>query len=121
MTEPLLTCDAVLAEPAYILLAESGEADAHEKMRRITLLCEKEGLSLAQALEREGVLDLMTKRLEGLGVAESEAFFEEPQRYRGKAAEKARAIGGKYRALMQDILAGSASAGSTSARKAASG
>jgi adenylosuccinate lyase len=106
-----MTGGSVMAEPAYILLAESGEADAHEKMRRITLLCEKEGLSLPQALEREGVLGLMTKRLESLGVAECSSFFEEPQRYRGKAAEKARAIGGKYRGLMQDLLAGAAASG----------
>jgi adenylosuccinate lyase len=101
-----MTGGAVLAEPAYILLAESGEADAHEKMRRITLLCEKEGLSLPEALAREGVRDLLTKRLASLGVAEPESFFEEPQRYRGKAAERARAIGGKYRLLMQDVVSG---------------
>jgi adenylosuccinate lyase len=103
-----MTGGGVLAEPAYILLAESGEADAHEKMRRITLLCEKEGLTLPEALEREGVLASMTKRLDYLGVADAASFFEEPQRYRGRAAEKARAIGGKYRVLMQDIAAGMA-------------
>jgi adenylosuccinate lyase len=103
-----MTGGGVLAEPAYILLAESGEADAHEKMRRITLLCEKEGLALSKALESEGVLASMTRRLESLGIADAASFFDEPQRYRGKAAEKARAIGGKYRALMQDIAAGTA-------------
>jgi adenylosuccinate lyase len=100
-----LTGGAVLAEPAYILLAESGEADAHEKLRRITLLCEKEGLSLPEALRREGVSELLAARLRSLGVESSETFFEEPRRYRGRAAEKARAIGGKYRQLMQDIIA----------------
>jgi adenylosuccinate lyase len=101
-----MTGGAVLAEPAYILLAESGEADAHEKMRRITLLCEKEGLTLPEALKREGVLDLLTKRLASLGVPKPESFFEEPWRYRGKAAERAVAIGGKYRVLMQDMVSG---------------
>jgi adenylosuccinate lyase len=101
-----MTGGGVLAEPAYILLAESGEADAHERMRRITLLCDKEGLSLPEALEREGVLGLLEKRLELLGVAGSASFFEEPGRYRGRAAEKARAIGGKYRGLMQDLVSG---------------
>jgi adenylosuccinate lyase len=106
-----MTGGAVLAEPAYILLAESGESDAHEKMRRITLLCEKEGLSLPEALKREGVAELLSKRLESLGVESNGAFFEEPWRYRGRAAEKARAIGGKYRALMQDIVAREANSG----------
>jgi adenylosuccinate lyase len=106
-----LTGGAVLAEPAYILLAESGEADAHEKLRRITLLCEKEGLTLPEALKKEGVLGLLTERLRALGVEDGARFFEEPRRYRGRAAEKARALGGKYRALMQDILAFEANSG----------
>jgi adenylosuccinate lyase len=101
-----LTGGAVLAEPAYILLAESGEADAHEKMRRITLLCEREGLSLRQALEREGVLSSLIERLSTLGVAGAASFFEQPQRYRGRAAERARAIGEKYRGLMGPIIQG---------------
>ena len=101
-----MTGGAVLAEPAYILLAESGEADAHEKMRRITLLCEREGLSLRQALEREGVLGPLTRKLESLGIEGASSFFEEPRRYRGRAAEKARAIGEKYAGLMRPIVQG---------------
>ena len=100
----------MLAEPAYILLAESGEADAHEKMRRITLLCESEGLTLREALERVGSLAALTARLEALGVEEPRSFFEEPQRYRGRAAERAVAIGEKYRGLMRELLADGASA-----------
>lgn len=105
-----MTGGAVLAEPAYILLAESGEADAHERMRRITLLCESDGLSLREALEREGALAPLTARLEALGIEGAASFFDEPQRYRGKAAERARSIGEKYRGLMQTFLAGTASA-----------
>jgi len=108
-----MTGGAILAEPAYILLAESGEADAHERMRRITLLCEEEALSLPEALEREGVLGLLSSRLEELGYSEGKRFFEEPARYRGRAAEKARAIGGKYRDLMQEILASAANSGAS--------
>jgi adenylosuccinate lyase len=100
-----MTGGSVLAEPAYILLAESGEADAHERMRRITLLCEKEGLTLRQALEREGALPALTRRLAALGVEGADSFFEEPQRYRGRAAERARAIGEKYRGLMAAVEA----------------
>jgi adenylosuccinate lyase len=98
-----ITGGAVLAEPAYILLAESGESDAHETMRRITLLCEREGLSLRAALEREGVLGRLVERLASLGVESGESFFDEPERYRGRAAERALAIGMKYRDLMQGI------------------
>lgn len=110
-----MTGGAVLAEPAYILLAETGEADAHEKMRRITLLCEKDGLSLREALEREGSLGPITEKLESLGVKQAGSFFEEPRRYRGRAAEKARAIGDKYRGLMGPIIGGSSAAAAASA------
>jgi len=99
-----MTGGAVLAEPAYILLAESGEADAHERLRRITLLCEEKGLPLKAALESEGVLPALTARLAALGVEGAPSFFEEPRRYRGRAAEKARRIGEKYRGLMQAAL-----------------
>ena len=95
-----MTGGSVLAEPAYILLAECGEAGAHEIVRRATLECEREGISLREALAREGILDRLTNRLESLGIPEASAFFEEPRRYRGRAAEKARAIGAKYRGLM---------------------
>jgi adenylosuccinate lyase len=96
-----MTGGAVLAEPAYILLAESGRSDAHEVLRRITLAAEREGLGFREALAREGDAWTAVKaRLEVLGVADPEGFFDSPERYRGRAAEKARAIGERYRALM---------------------
>jgi adenylosuccinate lyase len=95
----------VMAEPAYILLAESGENEAHEIVRRITLAAEREGLSFPQALRREeDVLGRIAGKMLGLGLirdeAEAPAFFENPARYRGLAAEKARTIAARYRKLM---------------------
>jgi adenylosuccinate lyase len=95
----------VMAEPAYILLAESGESEAHEVIRRITLAAEKDGLSFADALRRE---DAVLRRIAGkmleLGLvadeAEAPSFFENPARYRGLALQKAKAIAAKYRSLM---------------------
>ncbi len=101
-----MTGGAVLAEPAYILMAETGEKDAHEKLRRITLFCEREGLSLSEALEREGVLSSLTARLASLGVEDAGNFFSKPELYRGIAARKARSIGEKYRALMGAFIGG---------------
>ena len=96
----------IMAEPAYILLAESGVSDAHEVIRRITLAAEGEGLSFSAALEREpGVLAKIGGKLAELGLVkkaeEARAFFEKPEHYRGLAAEKARSIAAKYRALME--------------------
>ena len=95
----------ILAEPAYILLAESGVSDAHEVIRKITLAAEKGGLSFAQALAGEpAALDRIGKKMAGLGIVpsagEALSFFEQPERYRGLAAEKARTLAAKYRKLM---------------------
>ncbi len=96
-----LTGGAVLAEPAYILLAEAGLPDAHERLRRITLAAEREGLSLAEAIAREPEAEAaVTTRLSALGLPPATQFFADPAAYRGRAAEKARAIGEKYRALV---------------------
>jgi adenylosuccinate lyase len=95
----------VLAEPAYILLAESGVSDAHEVIRTITLKAESEGLSFAAALasDKES-LARIGEQLAKLGLIEKAAaalqWFEKPESYRGLAAEKAKALALKYRKLM---------------------
>jgi adenylosuccinate lyase len=94
-----------MAESAYILLAESGESEAHEVIRRITLSAEKEGLGFADALRREeAVLRRITAKMLELRLVEDEtealSFFENPARYSGLAAQKAKTIAAKYRSLM---------------------
>jgi adenylosuccinate lyase len=96
-----LTGGSVLAEPAYILLAEAGLPDAHERLRRITLAAEAEGLSFHEALARdEATSAILSERLAALGLPAASEFFSHPESYRGRAAEKARSLGEKYRSLM---------------------
>jgi adenylosuccinate lyase len=95
----------VMAEPAYILLAESGVSDAHEVIRKITLRAEREGLSFAAALAGEGeALSRIGGKMAELGLVPAAgaalSFFEHPENYSGLAAKKARTIAAKYRALM---------------------
>jgi adenylosuccinate lyase len=95
----------VMAEPAYILLAETGVSNAHEVIRRITLAAEKENISFAAALARENeLLEKIGEKLAQLGLintaAEVLSFFENPQAYRGLASKKARALAEKYGKLM---------------------
>jgi adenylosuccinate lyase len=95
----------VLAEPAYILLAESGVSDAHELIRKITLAAEKEKLSFAEALAKESeILERIGKKMAELGLIDNEsgalAWFENPGQYRGLAAGKAKELSVKYRNLM---------------------
>jgi len=97
---------SVLAEPAYILLAESGRPDAHEEVRRLTLEAEEEGLSLSEVLRRHSdVRDVLFERLKALGYSDPEGFFAAPEFYRGLSAKKARALGEKYRALARRWIA----------------
>jgi adenylosuccinate lyase len=95
----------VLAEPAYILLAESGVSDAHEVIRKITLNAEKSNISFAQALVQEpDVLEKIGGKMMELGLVaspkEALAFFNKPERYCGLAAHKAKSLARKYKALM---------------------
>jgi adenylosuccinate lyase len=98
----------VLAEPAYILLAETGVSDAHEVIRRITLAAEKEKISFAKALSKEPdvLLRIGVKMFElGLISAKTDvaalAWFEKPEQYCGLSVKKAKALSSKYRKLME--------------------
>lgn len=95
----------VLAEPAYILLAESGESDAHEVIRRITLDAEARGVSFAEALAgRPETLARIGGKMAELGLVgraeDALEFFQNPERYRGLAAEVSAELARKYRALV---------------------
>jgi adenylosuccinate lyase len=97
--------DGILAEPAYILLAETGVSDAHEVIRKITLNAEKEHISFSKALANEPqVLERIGGKMKELGLIASPdlalTFFENPQCYRGLAGEKAKTLAEKYRKLM---------------------
>jgi adenylosuccinate lyase len=99
----------VLAEPAYILLAESGVSDAHEVIRKITLTAETEKLSFAEALAKEPeVLERIGKKMADLGIVGSAgtalAWFEKPEQYRGLAVKKAKELSMKYKQLMKKII-----------------
>lgn len=81
--------DGILAEAAYILLAEGGDPDAHEHVRLSTLEAEKTGKSLMETLQNHPDLwerlDRQCRRTLNLT---PEEFFSSPELYRGKAKEK---------------------------------
>ncbi|MEW5816736.1 MAG: lyase family protein, partial [Spirochaetota bacterium] len=99
-----LTKDMLLSEAAYILLSISGIGDAHEKIKQITLACEKNGISLLEALGREDNLwRAVTARLAETPGLPAEDFFTKPELYRGKAVQKALALAAKYKLLMEEF------------------
>jgi adenylosuccinate lyase len=92
----------VLAEPAYILLAESGVSDGHEVIRKITLDAETNGITFYEALRKNAdAFGRITAQLEKLGIEDPSGFFANPERYRGLAAEKAERLAKKYGDLMR--------------------
>jgi adenylosuccinate lyase len=97
----------ILAEPAYILLAETGVSGAHEIIRRVTLKAEKERLTFAEALSGEKeAFDRIAGKMAELGIAPSKAealsFFAHPEQYCGLSAGKAKTIAAKYKKLMEN-------------------
>jgi len=106
------TASAVMAEPAYILLAESGHKEAHEVIRKITLTAEREGFSFYQALAGEKeIMRCIGEQLIRNKMADPKAdnpqdaailFFNKPENYCGLAAKKAAELAGKYRTLMKE-------------------
>lgn len=92
----------VMAEPAYILLAECGVSDAHEVIRKITLTAETKKITFYEALKAESeVFTMVTERLKKLNFDEPEDFFAKPERYRGLANKKAKTLSEKYKTLLQ--------------------
>ncbi|MBO8450724.1 MAG: adenylosuccinate lyase [Spirochaetes bacterium] len=97
----------VLAEPAYLLLAEAGVSDAHEVVRKITLEAETAGIPFYAALKNHpDVFAKISAQLAGTGISDADGFFADPARYRGIAAEKASALAAKYSRLMEDLPIG---------------
>lgn len=92
----------ILAEPAYILLAESGVVDAHEVIRKITLDAEKNAISFFEALSKDKeTFSAIIAQLEKIGVKDPHGFFANPDRYCGLSAQKARSLAQKYAKLME--------------------
>jgi adenylosuccinate lyase len=83
----------VLAEPAYIILSQQGEADAHETIRRLTLAADQQKVPFLTVLKADqGVWAKLSKGLAELGQMPPEQFFAAPANYCGKAPEKAKGL-----------------------------
>ncbi len=92
----------ILAEPAYILLARQHEPHAHERIRKITLAAEKEGIPFHAALMREK--DVWKKLVHGLETSGLDAdFFQKPSQYRGLSADRARELCRTWRSTLEKL------------------
>jgi adenylosuccinate lyase len=76
----------VLAEPLYIIMAFLGHPDAHEVVRKLTLLAQKEKLTLTEAMTFEE--ELLRPYIEKMSEYQKQ-LLSDPDMYIGKAKEKA--------------------------------
>jgi len=78
----------IVAEPLYILLAAAGHPDAHEAVRKLTLMAQETDFSLRELVEQsqelQGYWDKFTRRQKEL--------ILKPEKYTGIAAEKTEKI-----------------------------
>lgn len=85
--------DHILAEPFYIILAVLGHPDAHEKVRKLTLVAETEKRSLSEVAKGDPDLVSFFERMSET----QRAIFEDPSRYVGIAAKKAATIAANWK------------------------
>jgi adenylosuccinate lyase len=87
------TGDLIFSEPAYILVALAGDPDAHERVRLATLKAEQTATRLVDVLHQDTVVwEILSRQLALTRGLDARAFFSDPARYRGIAAERARSI-----------------------------
>jgi adenylosuccinate lyase len=89
--------DMVFSEPLYVLIATAGDPDAHERVRKATLRAERTKERLRDVLREDpGLWRLLDARIGALFGSSAESFLEDPSRYTGRAAAKARSIAERY-------------------------
>jgi adenylosuccinate lyase len=93
--------DLAFSEAVYVLAARAGDSDAHERVRRATLRVERGGMALREVLAADA--DLWRSLDAGLHAAlgcSAAAFFDDPARYTGRAAARARSLADRWEAAM---------------------
>jgi adenylosuccinate lyase len=83
-----LSAGMVAAEPLYIILAGLGHPDAHEVVRALTLLAERDRLGVGEVALKDPQLREWFDRMS----PEQRNVIEHSEQYVGRAAEKARSI-----------------------------
>jgi adenylosuccinate lyase len=93
--------DLAFSEAVYVLAARGGDNDAHERVRKATLRVEREGLTLREVLAADAVLwkSLDEGLRDSLG-CDAATFFDNPSRYTGRAAARARSLADRWEAAM---------------------
>ncbi len=96
--------DRILAEPVYILLALAQVEQAHDTVRKLTLVMEQDNITLHAALKREpDVWQKIVEQMRKIGMDDPDKFFQDSSSYRGKTEELTRKICREYRTHMENL------------------
>lgn len=89
----------VIAEPLYILLADTGHPDAHECVRKLTLESQKTGKTLWALIQED------QKLLEMLSVLPEQklAIIKDPSKYIGLSQQKTLSICDKWQTIIEEV------------------
>lgn len=96
----LLSKGAIVAEPLYVLLAKYGVPEAHEMVRRLTLEAERAGQTVLQVALHDEELRATIAKL----APDERRALEQPETYRGLAADVARDVAAAWRTKLRKVL-----------------
>ncbi|HTJ59559.1 MAG TPA: lyase family protein [Candidatus Saccharimonadales bacterium] len=95
-----LSKGGIIAEALYVLLAKHGHHDAHEAVRRLTLEADRSGKGMLEL----AALDPDLKPLLASLAPDERRVLDQPEEYRGLAADVARDVATVWRARLAGIL-----------------
>ena len=95
-----LTRGAIVAEPLYVLLAKYGHPDAHEAVRRLTLEAERTGRTVMEVATVDTDVRAYLAKL----TLDERRVVDQPEEYRGLAAQAARDVAAAWRTRLADVL-----------------
>lgn len=95
-----LSEDKIVSEPLYILLAAAGHPDAHESVRLLVQRSINEKKSFRELIESDKELSSYYERIP----KEAWTLIDDPVRYTGIAAEKAKKISSHWKARVSEIF-----------------
>jgi adenylosuccinate lyase len=95
-----LTRGAIVAEPLYVLLAKYGHPDAHEAVRKLTLEADRTGRTLMEVATVDSDVRSYLAKL----TPEERRVVDQPEEYRGLAADVAREVAATWRERLREVL-----------------
>jgi len=95
-----LSKGGIIAEALYVLLAKHGHHDAHEAVRRLTLEADRSGKGMLEL----AALDPELRPVLGALTPDERRVLDQPEEYRGLAADVARDVATTWRARLAGLL-----------------